>query len=299
MINDVSKHSPEPGPVAEEQRPLSELLRLPAGPVDLSTLATDATVGFPGSGKADADAVGAALLPELDELQERLFANGRATPETAPRVLLVLQGMDTSGKGGVIRHAIGMVDPQGIDITSFKAPTKDERAHPFLWRIERRLPGPGMIGIFDRSHYEDVLIVRVHDLVPESTWSARYAEINAWEEQLVAAGTTIVKCFLHVSHDKQKERLLERLADPTKYWKYNPGDVDERASWPAYTEAYEAALERCSTQHAPWFVVPADRKWYRNWAVAQLLAEHLRGLGLEWPAADFDVATERARVSGS
>ena len=155
-----------------------------------------------------------------------------------------------------------------------------------------------MIGIFDRSHYEDVLVVRVHELVPDDVWGARYDEINAWEEALVAAGTTIVKCFLHVSHDKQKERLAERLADPTKHWKYNPGDVDERLLWPAYTEAYEAALERCSTQHAPWFVVPADRKWYRNWAVAQLLAEHLRALGLAWPVADFDVETEQAAGRG-
>ncbi|GAA3550483.1 polyphosphate kinase 2 family protein [Microlunatus spumicola] len=299
MINDVAKHPSKTVPVAEEQRPLSDLLRLPAGPVDLSTLATDATLGFPGAGKADAAHVDTVLQPELDDLQERLFANGRATPEAAPRVLLVLQGMDTSGKGGVIRHAIGMVDPQGLAITSFKAPTKAELAHPFLWRIDRALPGPGMIGIFDRSHYEDVLVVRVHDLVPEDVWGARYDEINAWEEALVASGTTIVKCFLHVSHDKQKERLAERLADPTKYWKYNPGDVDERLRWPAYTEAYEAALERCSTQHAPWFVVPADRKWYRNWAVAQLLTEHLRGLGLSWPAADFDVEAEQKRVAAS
>ena len=239
--------------------------------------------------------MGAAFVPELEDLQERLFANGRSTPETAPRVLLVLQGMDTSGKGGVVRHAIGMVDPQGVQITSFKAPTKTELAHPFLWRIDRARPGPGIIGIFDRSQYEDVLIVRVHDLVPEAVWSTRYDEINAWEEEVVASGTTIVKCFLHVSHDTQKERLLARLADPTKYWKYNPGDVEERALWPAYTEAYEAALERCSTQHAPWFVIPADRKWYRNWAVAQLLAEHLRGLDLAWPAADFEVGAEQAR----
>ena len=294
----MSKHS-KAKHVAEEQRPLSELLRLPAGPVDLSTIPTDATIGFPGKGKADLGKVGAAFVPELEDLQERLFANGRATPETAPRVLLVLQGMDTSGKGGVIKHAIGMVDPQGVHITSFKAPTKTELAHPFLWRIERQLPGPGMVGIFDRSQYEDVLIVRVHDLVPESVWETRYDEINAWEEKLVAAGTTVIKCFLHVSHDKQKERLLERLADPAKYWKYNPGDVAERKFWPAYTEAYEAALERCSTQHAPWFVVPADRKWYRNWAVAQLLAEHLRTLDLEWPKADFDVTTEQARVGAS
>ncbi len=298
MIRNVSKHSHRKH-VAEEQRPLSELLRLPAGPVDLSTLSTRATTGFPGQGKADLGKVGAAFVPELEDLQERLFASGRSTPETAPRVLLVLQGMDTSGKGGVVKHAIGMVDPQGVQITSFKAPTKTELAHPFLWRIDRARPGPGMLGIFDRSQYEDVLIVRVHDLVPESVWGTRYDEINAWEEKVVASGTTIVKCFLHVSYDTQKERLLARLEDPTKYWKYNPADVDERALWPAYTEAYEAALERCSTQHAPWFVVPADRKWYRNWAVAQLLSEHLRALDLGWPAADFEVATERARVVGS
>ena len=295
----MTKHPSKSVPVAEEQRPLSELLRLPAGPVDLSTLATDATVGFPAAGKADAADVDALLQPQLDDLQERLFAGGRATPESAPRVLLVLQGMDTSGKGGVIRHAMGMVDPQGLQITSFKAPTKTELAHPFLWRMDRALPGPGTIGIFDRSHYEDVLVVRVHELVPAVVWGARYDEINAWEEALVASGTTIVKCFLHVSRDKQKERLAERLADPTKHWKYNPGDVDERLLWPAYAEAYEAALERCSTQHAPWFVVPADRKWYRNWAVAQLLAEHLRALDLRWPAADFDVTTEQARVTAS
>ena len=299
MISNVPKQPSRTVPVAEEQRPLSELLRLPAGPVDLSTLATDATVGFPAGGKADAADVDAVLQPQLDDLQERLFASGRATPESAPRVLLVLQGMDTSGKGGVIRHAMGMVDPQGLRITSFKAPTKTELAHPFLWRMDRALPGPGTIGIFDRSHYEDVLVVRVHELVPDDVWGPRYDEINAWEEALVASGTTIVKCFLHVSRDKQKERLAERLADPTKHWKYNPGDVDERLRWPAYVEAYEAALERCSTQHAPWFVVPADRKWYRNWAVAQLLTEHLRALGLAWPVGDFDVATEQQRVAAS
>ncbi|WP_091179748.1 polyphosphate kinase 2 family protein [Microlunatus flavus] len=278
---------------------MSELLRLPAGAVDLSSIPTGSTLGFPGRGKADAGSVTADLRPELDELQERLFATGRSTPETAPKVLLVLQGMDTSGKGGVVRHAIGMVDPQGVDITSFKAPTKTELAHPFLWRIERALPGPGTIGVFDRSHYEDVLIVRVRNLVPEAEWSARYDEINDWEARLVDSGTTVVKCFLHVSHEEQKERLLARLDDPTKHWKYNPGDVDERQLWPAYTEAYEAALERCSTQHAPWFVVPADRKWYRNWAVAQLLVEHLRALDLRWPAADYDVSTEQARVTSS
>ncbi len=285
------------GRVAPASQPLSELLRLPAGSVRVSELDADATPGFPGA-KSDAESLTEALAPELSDLQERLFAAGREDPG-ARRVLLVLQGMDTSGKGGVIRHAIGMVDPQGVRIKAFKAPTKTERAHHYLWRIKRELPGPGMIGIFDRSHYEDVLVVRVNALVEEAVWSARYEEINAWEAKLAASGVTLVKCFLHISSDEQKERLTARLGDPTKHWKYNPGDVDERAKWAAYEEAYAAVLERCSTQHAPWHVIPSNRKWYRNWAVAQLLLEHLRGLELGWPTADFDVETEKARVAAS
>jgi PPK2 family polyphosphate:nucleotide phosphotransferase len=285
----------EPAPVTA---PLTELLRLPAGTVHLGHLDSGATTGFEG-GKADAKARTAALEPELSELQERLFAAGRSAQVEAPKVLVVLQGMDTSGKGGVIRHAIGMVDPQGVHIKAFKAPTEEERAHPYLWRIERELPAPGTIGIFDRSQYEDVLTVRVNSFVKEAVWSKRYDEINAWEDQLVASGTTVIKCFLHISSATQKERLAARLDDPTKYWKYNPGDVDERSKWLAYVEAYEAVLERCSTQHAPWFVIPSDRKWYRNWAVAQLLVEHLRGLNLTWPPADFDVDAEKVRLAAT
>jgi PPK2 family polyphosphate:nucleotide phosphotransferase len=207
--------------------------------------------------------------------------------------------MDTSGKGGVIRHAIGMVDPQGVKIKAFKAPTEEERAHPYLWRIERELPLPGLIGIFDRSHYEDVLVVRVHHLVDESVWRKRYDEINAWEQGLVDQGTVLIKCFLNISSAEQKARLIARLDDPTKHWKYNPGDVDERAKWPVYMQAYQAVLERCNPEHAPWYVIPADRKWYRNWAVAQLLVEHLRALDLRWPPAEFDVEKETARVAAS
>ena len=293
----MAKKSRTPPP-APELRPLTELLRLPAGTVHLGALDSRATTGFDG-GKADAPARTAALEPELSELQERLFAAGRAALPDAPSVLVVLQGMDTAGKGGVIRHAIGMVDPQGVRIKAFKAPTEEERAHPYLWRIERELPPPGTIGIFDRSHYEDVLTVRVHGGVKQSVWERRYEEINAWEQQLVEQGTVLVKCFLHISSATQKERLAARLSDPTKYWKYNPGDVDERSRWLAYAEAYEAVLERCSTQHAPWYVVPSDRKWYRNWAVAQLLVEHLRALGLQWPAADFDVEAEKLRLAAT
>jgi PPK2 family polyphosphate:nucleotide phosphotransferase len=278
--------------------PLTELLRLPAGAVDLADLDPAGTPGFSGK-KADAAAATEALAPEFSDLQERLYASGRVPNAPDRRILLILQGMDTSGKGGVIRHAIGMVDPQGIKIKSFRAPTEEEQRHPFLWRIEREVPPPGMIGIFDRSQYEDVLVVRVNQLVARSVWSKRYDEINAFEERLVAGGIVMIKCFLHISSDEQKKRLLARLKDPSKHWKYNPRDVDARAKWPDYQEAYADALERCSTQHAPWYVVPSDRKWYRNWAVAQLLVEQLRALNLQWPVADFDVEIEKARVAAS
>ncbi len=293
-----SKRTGEAHP-ARPTKPLSRLLRLPKGPVDLAAIDTDAAPGYPGSGKSDAAALTEALAPELSDLQERLYANGRSEGIGAPSVLVLLQGMDTSGKGGVIRHAMGLVDPQGIQLTSFKVPTEEERKHHYLWRIRRALPDPGMIGIFDRSQYEDVLVVRVEQLVPVSEWNGRYDEINAFEQKLVESGTTIIKCFLHVSFAEQKARLAARLASPAKYWKYNPKDVDARAKWPAYQEAYTDALERCNTADAPWFVIPSDRKWYRNWAVAQLLREHLIGLNLSWPEATFDVAAEKARVANS
>src|SRR5690606_14963098 len=206
----------------------------------------------------------AALAPELSDLQERLFAHGRTAPDSSRRILLVLQGMDTSGKGGVLRHVIGLLDPQGVTIKAFKAPTEEERRHHFLWRIERELPPPGLIVIFDRSHYEDVLVARVDQLVSEDVWTARYDEINAWEAGLVESGTILIKCFLHLSKDEQKARLEARLDDPTKHWKYNPGDLDARAKWDDYTAAYAEVLRRCNPDSAPWYVIPADRKWYRN-----------------------------------
>ena len=210
--------------------------------------------------------------------------------------MAILQGSDTSGKGGVVRHVIGQVDPQGCEIASFKAPTREELAHDFLWRIRRRLPGPGKLGVFDRSHYEDVLVVRVHELVPRSTWSRRYASINRFEAQLVERDMRVVKVFLHLSKEEQRQRLLARLDDPTKHWKYKPHDVDERARWADYLAAYEAALERCNGDLAPWYRVPADRKWYRNWAIASLLVEQLEDMKLTWPKGDFDVEEERARL---
>ncbi|MFV0452450.1 MAG: PPK2 family polyphosphate kinase [Propioniciclava sp.] len=279
------------------QAPLSELLRVPAGPVRIAELDARATPGFPGGGKKDAARARAAVEADLSECQELLFANGRSDPDHAPRVLLVLQGMDTAGKGGVIRHAIGLVDPQGVHIRSFKAPTAEERAHHYLWRIERALPMPGMIGIFDRSHYEDVLVVRVEELAPGDELERRYDQINAFEAFLTEQGYTIIKCFLHVSADEQKERLAARLERSEKYWKYNPGDLRARSKWDAYTEAYETALERCNTEIAPWYAIPSDRKWYRNWAVAELLREKLAGLQLAWPPADFDVAEQQRLVA--
>ena len=232
---------------------------------------------------------------ELDTLQERLFAMSKAGSRR--RVLLVIQGMDTSGKGGIMRHVVGAVDPQGVQITAFKSPTAKELDHPFLWRIRKALPDPGIIGVFDRSHYEDVLIVRVHDLVPEAQWARRYTTINDFEQDLVQDEVTVLKVMLHISAAEQKERLAERLDRPDKHWKYNPGDLDERAYWGAYQEAYQVALERCSTEQAPWFVVPADRKWYARLAVQQLLLEHLRGLDLAWPVADFDVEEQKRRLA--
>jgi PPK2 family polyphosphate:nucleotide phosphotransferase len=270
---------------------VSDLLRVPAGPVDLSALDTRATPGFDGD-KAAGKAELAALGPRLSDLQERLHAEG-VTGGTRS-LLLVLQGMDTSGKGGVVRHVIGQVDPQGCEIASFKAPTKEEQAHDFLWRIRKRLPRPGRLGVFDRSHYEDVLAVRVHGLVPRSTWSRRYAAINRFEARLVTDQIRVVKVFLHISKEEQRQRLLARLDDPTKLWKFNPRDVDERARWGDYQEAYGAALERCNSDAAPWYRIPADRKWYRNWAIASLLVEQLEDMKLTWPKADFDVEEQRA-----
>ena len=266
---------------------------LPAGRVDLSAISTDDTDGFEG-GKRHGKATLFAMGEELSDLQERLFAQGSAG--SRQRVLLVLQGMDTSGKGGVLKHTVGLVDPQGVRITSFKAPTEDERRHDFLWRIRKAVPEPGYLGVFDRSHYEDVLIGRVRQLADAEEIERRYEAINDFERELVDEGVRVVKCMLHISADQQRSRLLRRLDKPEKHWKYNPQDVAERAQWPRYREAYETALERTNTEHAPWFVIPSDRKWYRNLMVAQLLLDVLRSMDLEWPKADYDVEHECTRL---
>ncbi|GGF36685.1 polyphosphate--nucleotide phosphotransferase [Marmoricola endophyticus] len=273
--------------------PISDLLRLPGGPVDLRAIDPHGKPGFDGK-KKDGKKALPAMGEELFDLQERLYAGGYV--EDGRRILLVLQGMDTSGKGGVLKHTAGLFDPNGLRIHSFKAPTDEERAHDFLWRIEKEVPPAGKVGVFDRSHYEDVLIGRVRSLAPAEEIERRYDAINDFEAGLAAEGVTILKCMLHISADKQRERLLARLDDPTKQWKFNPGDVDERALWPAYREAYEIALERCHTGVAPWYVVPSDRKWYRNWAIGSLLLETLRGMDLSWPEPDYDVDEQRQRL---
>ncbi|MBF6211324.1 polyphosphate kinase 2 family protein [Nocardia puris] len=269
---------------------------LKADGLRIADLNPSATPGFTGDKK-----YAQGLLVErcgvLSDLQEKLYANGRSGDKRS--VLLVLQGMDTAGKGGIVRHVIGSVDPQGVDHAAFGVPTPEEKRHHFLWRIRKALPRGGQLGVFDRSHYEDVLVVRVHDLVPRSEWEPRYDEINHFERELVDEGVTLVKVAMFVSLDEQKARLRERLERPDKYWKFNPADIDERAYWPAYQEAYQAMLSRTSTAHAPWYVVPADRKWFSRLAITELLIEALERLNLDWPPASFDIPEQLRRLENA
>ncbi|HEY6779779.1 MAG TPA: PPK2 family polyphosphate kinase [Thermoleophilaceae bacterium] len=277
-------------PAAER---VSDLLRVAPGTIDLHAVDARATPGFAG-GKAKARAAHARHAERLSTLQEQLFAEGYVGGTRS--VLLVLQGMDTSGKGGTVRHVVGQLDPGGVHAVAFGAPTSEELRHDFLWRIRAQLPRPGKIGVFDRSHYEDVVAVRVRRLAERRTWMRRYGSINRFEGQLVARGTRVVKCFLHISPEEQRERLLARLDDPTKQWKFSPADVEDRERWDEYLGAYSDAIARCNTEVAPWHVVPADRKWYRNWAIAQLLIEQLEELALDWPEPPYDVERQRQRL---
>jgi PPK2 family polyphosphate:nucleotide phosphotransferase len=257
---------------------------------------TDATPGVKGKKRAAREV--RKIEPRLADLQERLFAEGKSGGTR--RLVVVLQGMDTSGKDGAIKHVVGSVNPAGVKITSFGKPTKEELRHDFLWRITRALPPAGFLGVFNRSQYEDVLVVRVHELVPKEQWEARYDLINAWEAEQVAKGVTFVKVFLHISHDEQRRRLLARLSDVRKHWKINPGDIEERMLWESYREAYAAVLERCSTDVAPWYVIPADRKWYRNWALSHLVLETLEELDPPWPVRpELDLAGMRKALKES
>jgi len=227
--------------------------------------------------KKQASEMVAELQGRLNELQELLYATEKYG------LLVVLQGMDTSGKDGVIKHVVGTFNPQGCQVTAFKVPSSEELAHDFLWRIHKAIPGRGQVGIFNRSHYEDVLVVRVEGLVPEPVWRERYEAISEFEEALAESGVVVVKFFLHISKKEQRKRLEERLADRREYWKFRLGDLKARAKWDEYMAAYEDALNRCSTEHAPWYIIPADRKWYRNLVISQILAETLEALDMEWP----------------
>jgi PPK2 family polyphosphate:nucleotide phosphotransferase len=278
---------------------LRDVLRVPAGGrVELRAIDPAGTPGLPTSksgrkswARAQLGDIGA----DLATRQEQLYALAKVGGSTR-RVLLVLQAMDCGGKDGTVRKVAGTMNPQGLTIATFGPPTEEELAHDFLWRIRRALPAAGQVGVFNRSHYEDVLVARVHALVPKRTWQARYKMINDFEAELAGGGFTVIKIMLHISYEEQRARLAARLDDPTKHWKYNTADVDERALWGDYQLAYEDALSKCSTGAAPWYVVPADHKWYRDWAVATILAETMSELGLRYPPATFDVEEERARL---
>lgn len=270
-----------------------DLLRVGEG-FSLADVDPASTPGFSGGKKAGEKAL-AEGLEELGDLQEMLYAGSR-TDTATEAVLLVLQGMDTAGKGGIVRHVVGGIDPQGVLIANFGKPTREELAHDFLWRIEKKLPRLGFIGVFDRSHYEDVLVGKVRKLAPEREIERRYRAINHFEARALSNGIRIVKVMLHISYDEQHDRLQERLEKPDKHWKYDPKDVDERMVWDEYMEAYQIALERTSTEVAPWFVVPANEKWYARLAVQEILLSVLERMELEWPKAQYDVEREKARL---
>ena len=248
----------------------------PGAKVDLSKWSTNTTDGFNGDKQQ-----GAALLPELNErladLQAMLYAQSKH------KMLIVLQGMDTSGKDGTIKHVFRTINPVGVKVKDFKRPNEVELAHDYLWRVHEHTPRNGRIVIFNRSHYEDVLVVRVNNLVPKNVWERRYEHIRGFEQMLADEGTTIVKLFLHISKDEQRARLQERLDNPAKHWKFEHGDIAERAHWDAYTDAYEQAIAETSTKSAPWYVIPSDRKWYRNLVISQLLIDKLESLNMAYP----------------
>jgi PPK2 family polyphosphate:nucleotide phosphotransferase len=262
----------------------------------LADVDPDSTPGYPG-GKSDGQALLADLDGKLATLQEKLFAEAKFGGKK--RVLLILQAMDTAGKGGIVAHVVGAMDPQGVQLKAFKAPTDEEKSYDFLWRIEKEVPAAGMVGVFDRSHYEDVLIHRVHRWASPEELERRYTAINEVEARLADSGTRIVKVMLNISRDEQKARLLARLDDPSKHWKYSSGDLKERAFWDDYMAAYQAAFDKTHTEVAPWHVIPANKKWYARIAVQQLLLQAMEDLHLEWPAAEFDVDMERSLVERS
>jgi len=262
----------------------ADLLRVAPGTApDLAAIDTSGTPGFDGDRDAARTRV-EELRDELGEFQQRLWAEGGQS------LLIVLQALDAGGKDGLIRKVGTAFNPQGTRVTAFGVPTEEELRHDYLWRVHAATPGKGRIGIFNRSHYEDVLVVRVNELVPKDVWSERYDQINAWEAHLAANGTRILKFFLHVSREEQQARLQKRLKDPEKWWKWSSGDLETREKWADFMAAYTDALARCSTDAAPWFVIPADHKWYRDLAVAEILAEDAREMDPRWPEPEEDLS---------
>jgi len=267
---------------------LSERLRVkPGRKVALAGHDPRATPGF--RGKRDADTILEKSIVRLSDLQYLLYAENKRA------LLIVLQAMDTGGKDGTIRHVMSGLNPSGCRVKAFKVPGAEEIEHDFLWRVHQAVPPRGDFGIFNRSHYEDVIVVRVHGLKPRSVWEARYDQINAFERHLVENDVTILKFFLHISKDEQKKRIEQRIKDPTKRWKLTPSDFEERKYWNDYQQAYEDALNRCSTKWAPWFIIPADKKWYRNLAVSQIMVETLESMRMKFPKPTFDPSKLKLR----
>jgi PPK2 family polyphosphate:nucleotide phosphotransferase len=255
----------------------------PGSHVDLSEWDPDDHSGFDGD-KDAAESKLRELNHQTSALQELLYA------EHKHKLLIVLQGMDTSGKDGTIRHVFAGVNPSGVRVASYKAPTQQELDHDFLWRVHKQAPAAGEIAVFNRSHYEDVLVVRVHNLVPSSVWKKRYPEINQFEEMLANEGTTILKFFLHIDREEQKKRLEERLKDPAKHWKFNPEDLKERKLWPDYMRAYQDAIGETSTEWAPWYIVPSNHKWYRDFIVSTVVIKTLGDLKMQYPRPEVDLS---------
>ena len=272
-----------------------EVLRAGEG-FDLATVDRNSSPGWDG-GKKEAKALMASRAKLLPELQERLFAEGRTGGKRS--VLCIIQGLDTAGKGGIVRHVMGSVDPQGVALASFGVPSEEEQKHHYLWRIRKALPPAGSIGVFDRSHYEDVLVVRVNDLVPEEQWQKRYDEINKFEADLVANGTIVLKFAMMVSHAEQGLRLMERLDRSDKHWKYATSDLQTRGHWQEYQTAYQAVFEKTSTDVAPWYVLPADHKWFPRLAVTEILTRTLSEMELGWPKPKWSVETQRRKLAES
>ena len=260
---------------------------------DLTGFDRASTPGWDGD-KAGAEAAMAGREELLNEMQERLYAHGRSGGNS--KILIIVQGLDTAGKGGIARHVMGMVDPQGVQLRSFGVPTEEELKHHYLWRIKKALPDVGRIGLFDRSHYEDVLVVRVDELVPEDVWSKRYDEINKWEKSLVDEGYVLLKFAMMLSKDEQAIRLMERIDRPDKRWKYSTSDLDTRTKWDAFQAAYADVFRLTSTAHAPWYVLPSDRKWYSRLAVTEILTRTLVDMDLHWPNVRWQPEAQRRRL---